>query len=196
MSERAPSVGEVIKAALAKALGEFRVCIPVRVERYDVSKGLVDVQPLIKNPRYDENGDRIAETLPVICNVPVEFPGAGGMRITFPIQKGDTGEVVFADLSLDIWLDRGGIVDPLDDRRHHLSDAIFRPGLKPFNAPWTGDTSVITIGSDAGAADFVALASKVTAALNDLAAGVTTAGGTVPPTFDPNVASATVKIKG
>ena len=38
--------------------------------------------------------------------------------------------LVFCSASLDKWLDRGGEVDPLSDRRHALSDAIAFTGLQ------------------------------------------------------------------
>ena len=58
----------------------------------------------------------------------MQFPGAGGYRITFPVAEGDTGLLLFAESSLDKWLVSGGTVDPEDDRRHDLTDAVFLPG--------------------------------------------------------------------
>jgi hypothetical protein len=55
--------------------------------------------------------------------------------LVLPVSVGDTGLLVFADGSLDVWLARGGVVDPLDDRHHALSDAVFIPGLRPFSNP-------------------------------------------------------------
>jgi hypothetical protein len=58
-----------------------------------------------------------------------------GADLVVPVEVGDTGLLVFADDSLDIWLSKGGLVDPLDDRHHALSDAVFIPGLRPFSNP-------------------------------------------------------------
>jgi hypothetical protein len=58
-----------------------------------------------------------------------------GADLVVPVAVGDTGLLVFADDSLDVWLSKGGLVDPLDDRHHALSDAIFIPGLRPFSNP-------------------------------------------------------------
>lgn len=55
--------------------------------------------------------------------------------LALPVAVGDTGLLIFSDRSLDVWLATGGIVDPGDDRRHALSDAVFVPGLRPFSSP-------------------------------------------------------------
>jgi hypothetical protein len=70
------------------------------------------------------------ESLPVITDVPVVFPGAGDYSVTFPIAKGDTVLLIFAEGSLDQWLTKGGEVDPQDDRRFSLTDAIAIPSLR------------------------------------------------------------------
>jgi len=58
-----------------------------------------------------------------------------GADLVTPVAVGDTGLLVFCDGSLDVWLSKGGLVDPLDDRHHALSDAVFIPGLRPFSNP-------------------------------------------------------------
>ncbi len=208
---RNPTMAEVIRTALDRRWTDLRVALPGRVESYDSAKQLVQVQPLIKEPVEGEDGTVTQERLPVVTNVPVIFPSGGGMRLTFPIQAGDTGLLVFSDRSLDLWLDQGGEVAPEDARRHHVADAVFFPGLHPNNDPWSGaDTSVITIGSDSGTAQFVALANLVLDRLNELksaingwtpipsdgGAALKTALTTLFTTWPASVASATVKVKG
>lgn len=179
---RSPSLASVLNTFKAQILADTRVSIPARVERYDSAKQLVDVKPLLKESYRAENGEEIIESLPVITNVPVVFPGAGGFRLTFPVAVGDTVLLVFADRSIDSWLDQGGEASPLDERRHHLKDAIAIPGLHPNNAPWTdAGESVVTIGSDTGALDWVALATstknEITALRNTVDALVTAFNG-------------------
>lgn len=58
-----------------------------------------------------------------------------GADLVVPVAVGTTGLLVFCDDSLDVWLSKGGLVDPLDDRHHALSDAVFIPGLRPFSNP-------------------------------------------------------------
>lgn len=159
MSTRTPTLAAILNAVKAQTFADLRVSMPARVEKYDDATQLADVQPLLKESYVDEEGERAIARLPVITNVPVVFPGGGGMRITFPVRAGDTVMLVFSDRSIDSWLAQGGEATPEDERRHHLSDAIAIPGLHPNNAAWSGiEANVVTIGDDAAASDFVALA--------------------------------------
>lgn len=65
----------------------------------------------------------------MLLDVPVMFPCAGGFTITHPIKEGDECYVSFADRSIDVWWQSGGIQNPFDTRKHDLSDgfAFFRP---------------------------------------------------------------------
>ena len=128
MESREPQLAEVILAALDAWRADLHVSIPARVERYDETKLLCDVKPLVRDPLPDGT----TASVPVICNVPVAFQGGGGFRVTFPVKAGDTVLLVFGERSLDRWLNDGGEVDPVDPRRHDLSDAVAIPGLRPF----------------------------------------------------------------
>lgn len=144
--------------------------LPGRVEKVDLSKGAVDVLPLVKDYDEDEEGNVTAVSLPVVPNVPLVQPGGGGKRLTLPVAVGDVVLLWFARRSLDKWKTYGGEVDPDDRRMFNISDAIAFPcGKLSFNAPWqTADANVVTVGSDDGAADWVARAGEVKAELTAL----------------------------
>lgn len=129
-----PTLADVLRAALDSRLSDLHVALPARVERYDSARQAVSVKPLIRtavpDAQLEDDEQRAVESLPVINGVPVVFPGAGPYSITFPIAKGDTGLLIFSEASLDKWKSDGREVDPLDDRRHSLSDAVFIPGLR------------------------------------------------------------------
>jgi hypothetical protein len=162
MALASPSLAEVLRRARSRAVQDVRVGLPGVVVAYDSASQLTDVKPQISDTFEEEDGTVSNIDIPVIVNVPVIFPAGGGMRITFPVRTGDTVWLMFSDRSLDAWLSAGGDTAPADLRRHHLSDAVAIPGLHPNNAAWSdADTSVITLGSDSGTADWVALASKV-----------------------------------
>lgn len=142
---------ELLNLAVAGGLTAIRVALPGRVESYDAGQQLAAVQPLLKERRIGEDGAEEAVSLPVLPSVPVIFPGGGGFRVTFPVAKGDTVLLVFTDRSLDLWLEQGGEVDPIDLRRHHLSDAVAIPILHPKKGAWTGAAAdAVTIGQDGG----------------------------------------------
>jgi hypothetical protein len=200
-----------------KTAARVHVARPGVVQSYDPIRQVVDVKPQIQE-QHSAGGTFENVPLPVVCSVPVVFPGAAGFRITFPIAAGTTGLLVFLDRSRDAWQSGGGDTSPDDARRHHLTDAVFFPGLHPNNAAWSdADASAITIGSDLGTADFVATANRVLEELTKLknafdghthAAGTMVApGGTGGPVTgvtggaaaSPSLtapASSTVKVKG
>ena len=153
MSEvRSPTLADVIDHGIQSALGDVRVCLPGRVKSYDAVHQSAHVQPILRQTYVDENDDEQSVAFPVIPNVPVVFPGAGGFRITFPLGAGDDVLLVFSDYGLDKYLSNGGAsVDPVALHQHQLSDAIAIPGLHPFNSPWAGAGSPnMTMGSDSG----------------------------------------------
>ena len=120
---------EAIKTVLEATLKDLHTCIPGAVTSYDYSKQEAEVQPLVKTIYNDDT----TEAIPVISNVPVMFPRSADSIIHFPIKSGDSGLILFSEAALEKWLSLGGEADPGDKRRFDLSDAIFIPGLYPFN---------------------------------------------------------------
>lgn len=176
---------EVVSDATDEALYMLRVALPAMIVDYDDSTQFASVQALIMHAYQDEQGDRVVEPIPVIHDVPVHFPGGfgGNARITFPVQKGDTCLALFCSSAIDRWLQRAGaaIVDPVDDRRHDINDAIAYVGLhnyKTVPTPAPLDALVvhayngllIRLGSPAADGDVV-----VQSALDDFMSALTTA---------------------
>lgn len=50
--------------------------------------------------------------------------------MTFPIKKDDECLVIFSDLSIDNWWESGNVQNPVEQRRHDLSDGMAIFGLK------------------------------------------------------------------
>jgi len=166
-----PTLAQVIRAALRAHAADLHVAIPASVERVDLALGQVDARPLVKDLVGDQEAALRALAMPVITNVPIVWPGAGGCRLTFPLAVGDTVLLLFADRSLDVWLAKGGEVDPGDPRRHALSDAVAIPGLRPFSAPWAGAAGDgVTLGAQEGPWQPAALGQDVRDELDDLRA--------------------------
>lgn len=134
---RSPSLAEVMRLATEKLERTLRVGLPGRIEQFDPVTQLADVKPLLKEVVFDEQGTEGTEALPVITNVPVHFSGGGNFAETFPIAVGDSCWLGFADRSLDQWLSRGNDTDPIDLRRHELSDAVCWVGIRPNPAKLT-----------------------------------------------------------
>lgn len=137
--------------AIRGSLALVYTAIPARVESYDAALQQISAQPLIQASYAGEDGVRRHERLPPVTNVPVLMPGGGSMRITFPVEIGDTVWLVFSMLSLDEWLSGGQESTPVSDRRHSLSDAVAITGLRPApRALGDSPTDRISMGTDGG----------------------------------------------
>lgn len=150
MSESTPSYAAIIDAAIARQLASVRVMLPGRVESYDASSWKANVQPLVMETYLDGGIRQPAQVLPVCTDVPVIFPGSGDQRITFPIKRGDLVTLAFCSSSIDRLLaGDGDVVDPQDDRHHHLSDAVAFPGFFTFgDVPTSAPTSAMVLHAD------------------------------------------------
>jgi len=129
-----PTLSDVIKEAIEAKLLDLHVSMPAKIEKYDNATQKADVKPLLRK-KYKLNNGTVE--IPVIPNVPVQFPSAdnGNAYIHFPIKSGDLGIIVCCERSIDNWLSGTGQVVNSDDPRHHsFSDAIFIPGVRPFSA--------------------------------------------------------------
>lgn len=133
------TLAKVIQEAIDSKLYDTHTALPCKIIDYDTLTQNASVQPLLKRKyRTDKTVN-----LPQIQDVPVQWPSGndGKSYIHIPLIPGDLGMVVFSERSLDLWLaGDGNSVSPLDPRRHHISDAIFIPGIRPFKAA-ISDTS-------------------------------------------------------
>jgi hypothetical protein len=182
---RSPSLEEVVRAAMEFRLSEVHVALPGQVIKYTAATQTADIKPLIKRTVILDDGSEELEAIPVITSVPVMFPRAGGFFISLPIVPGDNVLLVFNERSIDLYSASTGKidVDPVDLRKHDLSDAVCFPGFFPLTKPitdliasgmamgqekgsqlrFTGSTVEATTGGAPAASDFVAMAAKVDA---------------------------------
>lgn len=151
MSERSPSLFDVITRGIDSRMVSLRVGLPGRIESFDVTTQLANVKPLLKETYELDTGASQVASLPVIVNVPVFSPGGGQFSLTMPVQAGDSCWVMFSDRSLDAWNENGGEQDPVDPRRHDLSDAVCIVGLRPkASALSEYDAAAVQLGKVGG----------------------------------------------
>lgn len=131
ITKTTPKLSDLLLASVEAKLRELNIALPGEVMEYDSSKNLASIRPLIKAKYKNES---TAHDLPVINNVPIIFPRTKKAHLFLPIEAGDTGQILFNQRSLDIWLVAGGSVDPADSRMFDINDAVFIPGLFPQNA--------------------------------------------------------------
>lgn len=151
MSEESedPTLDVVLRVAMEAALDQVRVTLPARIVSYDSATQKASVQILIKHAHVTEDKTRKLEVLPEVHNVPVMFLGPARGRITWPVAAGDVCILWFSSSSLDAWVQSGGIVEPKDDRRHDLNDAIAMVGLHDFaHVLTTAPTDCVCVHGD------------------------------------------------
>lgn len=96
------------------------VAATVQVMSFDPAKMTVNVQPLSK---HLENGKY--ESQPPILKVPVALTHCGGFIFRPWIKEGDIGTVVYLDHDMDATVTGGREANPLTERNHATTDAIF-----------------------------------------------------------------------
>jgi hypothetical protein len=192
------SDAEVLNALMDKVRDELRFCgvgIVTGTSNW-TSSGVIDVQPAVENPLFDEDGNRTNERLPVLPSIPLMATKAGSYFIVIEPNVGDSVFLYAADLSHDTWrASTAGTPQTVTPgmASKHTADSYFAVlgGYPDANWPSTPGTArgqgAIVLGSDGGpvvridgskisltqsypAPDYAALASKVDTALAAIAA--------------------------
>lgn len=182
-----PSELDIQVATLRNEMSDLHTCMPaeiVAVREGKDKRQFVDVLPHLQRAVINEDGEPVDEALPVIQMVPVGYPQGGGFFVSMPLRVGDIVLVVFAERSLDSWIESGAPskqtpIKPGDLSMHSLEGAIALPcGPAPRSALLTGvDAADLVVATSSGTvlqrwkadgqvwlaegADFVALAGKV-----------------------------------
>ena len=125
-----PTLAKLLKYAIESRLLEVHTALVAKVESYDAKKQLVDVSPVLTQPVRTPNNEWYSETLPILCDVPVLFPRAGGFFISFPIQPGDFVQLIFNEVDIEEWLENSS-PNIADNKRFSLNGAVALPGVYP-----------------------------------------------------------------
>lgn len=173
---------DVFNAGADAMRDQIHTSLPGKVVAYHPADQTADVQPMVKRCLFDDEGNKIYQSLPVLPSVPVMFMRGGGYAVTVPLAVGDFVWLMASESAMAEYLGTGQESEPWDTRRHHLSNCVAYPGCYPDTAPLTNaPTDGISLGKDTGsrvvihpstillgadATDFVALASKVQTALD------------------------------
>lgn len=130
--ERLDDPEETVRSALDARLAGLWTALPGIVQSFDAATQTVSVQPAIQAARILTDGTRETVTLPLLVDVPVVFPGGGGLVLTMPVAAGDEALVVFSARCIDAWWQSGGVQPAMEARLHDLSDgfALIGPRAK------------------------------------------------------------------
>ncbi len=134
VTSRSPELVEVLRAAVEQGLLDLHTAMPGKIEQYNAEQQKANVKPLLQRTVINNDGTEFTEALPIIPDVPVIFPRAGGFFLSFPVAPGDFVLLVFCERSIDSYTaGTGGDTDPIDLRHHDLSDAVAFVGFAPFS---------------------------------------------------------------
>ncbi|MBI6182673.1 translation initiation factor IF-2 [Serratia proteamaculans] len=152
-NERQDSPELVLKAVADSVSSGLRVAMPGIIQSFDAYAVTATIQPAVKASVRQPDGTVASVALPLLVDVPVEFPRGGGVTLTFPIKPGDECVVEFADRCIDYWWQNGGVQEPVDPRQHHLADAFARVGPQSQAKKISGiSTTTAQLRTDDGAA--------------------------------------------
>lgn len=149
--ERLDDPEESLRLALENAQSQIWTALPGVVTAVDLSKQTVSVQPSIQGNISAPDGSSQSVNLPLLVDVPIVWPRAGGFALTFPIAAGDEVLVVFASRCIDSWWQSGGVGVQAEVRMHDLSDgfAVLAPTSQPRKLSGVSSTNV-QLRDDAG----------------------------------------------
>lgn len=127
--ERLDDDEESLRMAMEGQQAKIWTALPGIVTGVDLAKQTVSVQPAVQGQTTNAAGDVSNVNLPLLVDVPICWPRAGGFAITFPVKAGDEVLVVFASRCIDSWWQSGGVGAQAEVRMHDLSDgfAILAP---------------------------------------------------------------------
>ena len=122
MAERNADWTAVLRALMDSVKCDIRVAMPGIVMAWDPSQQTVTVKLTIREKIAGDGYEKTETEIPLLVDVPVVMPRAGGYGLFFAPQRGDECLVVFSDMCIDSWWQSGGIQSQADKRRHDLSD--------------------------------------------------------------------------
>lgn len=127
----------------------LRCCIPGIIQSYDSIHNTATIQPAIREEIVNEDNTVQYMNLPILVNVPIIFPSCSIGSIKMLLKQGDECLVLFSDLSIDNFWKYANVQNPIEVRRHDLSDGIAIPCVlsQPNTKSFEGKGIEITCGS-------------------------------------------------
>lgn len=143
-SERLDDLEEGLRIAMESHQSQMWTAIPAIVSSVNLVAQTLVVQPSVQGSVTAPDGTAQAVNLPVLVDVPIVWPRAGGFALTFPIAAGDEVLVVFASRCIDSWWQSGSVGVQAEVRMHDLSDgfAILAPTSQPKRFNGVSSTNV------------------------------------------------------
>lgn len=128
-----PPLAEILRKALDSRLEQVYTCLPGEIVSYDPATSTATVQIVIRSPVTDTTEadyvDRYEDLAPV-PDVPIMWPRANGVSITWPLSAGDGVMVFFSMRDPAMWRGgSGGAANPPSVRLHAPGYAFALPAV-------------------------------------------------------------------
>ncbi len=141
--DRRERLGDSVESMMTAFEGfqtQVWTAMPGIIQSFD-ERQTCSVQPSIRARAQDKEGKYSWVQLPLLVDCPTQFPGGGGLALTFPVAPGDECLVVFANRCIDAWWQSGGIQNQADIRMHSLSDGFVLLGFSSLPNVFGGFSS-------------------------------------------------------
>lgn len=142
---------EALRMAMDGRLSSVWTAMPGIVKKVDLTKRTCEVQPAIQGRVQSADGSYQFVNLPLLVDVPIVMPSAGGFTLSLPIKAEDEVLVVFSSRCIDSWWQSGGVGVPMEQRMHDLSDGFAIPGPRSVATSTPLHATNARITSDDGA---------------------------------------------
>lgn len=134
-----PTLTDVVQTLQKAIFLGLKVAAPAKIVTFDATTQTADVK-LELITVLQQDGQEVPQLPLVVRDIPVVFPRSSAGYLTFPVNPGDTGQLIVNDRSLDKWCTQGTTVDPGLNHAHNLIDGVFYPGLHPTSQPMVPPT--------------------------------------------------------
>ena len=128
--ERYHDEEESLRVAFEGMQAGLWTAMPVSVISYNPELQTISAQINVQAQQRDQYGKITLLTIKPLLDCPVMFPTGGGFTLTFPINAGDEGLIIFASRCIDNWYQNGGVQPPYELHMHDLSDGFYLPGCR------------------------------------------------------------------
>jgi hypothetical protein len=121
---------EALRMAMDGRISSLWTALPGIIQSVDYVKRTCEVQPAIQGRVQNPDGSFQFVNLPLLVDVPIVLPSAGGFTLSLPIKTRDEVLVIFSSRCIDSWWQEGSVGVPMELRLHDLSDGFAIPGPK------------------------------------------------------------------
>lgn len=121
IDERTAGLADTMQVLGDTVNSNLRVAMPGIIDGWDDVTQTATVQLALREKRTNAGAEKDID-IPLLVDVPVIMPRAGGYSLAFAPEKGDEVLVIFGDMCIDAWWQSGGIQNQDELRRHDLSD--------------------------------------------------------------------------